>query len=69
MACNALWMKYSNNNELRLTQPNRTTKQHDKTASLSLIILIEELVLRVNMTKQHDVTTRRYDNVLFDYSD
>ena len=26
-----------------------------------------ELLLRVNMTKQHDVTTRRYDNVLFDH--
>jgi hypothetical protein len=24
------------------------------------------MVLRVNTTKQHDVTTRRYDNVLFD---
>jgi len=87
-------MKYWNNNELRLTQPNSTTKQHDKTASLSLIILIErnwccaltrqnsttkqhgktaslslikKLVLSVKMTKQHDVTTRRYDNVLFDF--
>ena len=60
-------MKYWNNNELRLTQPNSTTKQHDKTASLCLIILIENLVLRVNTTKQHDVTTRRYDNVLFDH--
>ena len=37
MAWNALWMKYWNNNELRLTQPNSMTKQHDKTASLSLI--------------------------------
>ena len=25
-----------------------------------------ELLLRVNMTKQHDVTTRRYYNELFD---
>ena len=25
--------------------------------------------LRVNTTKQHDVTTRRYYNVLFDYFD
>jgi hypothetical protein len=28
-----------------------------------------ELLLRVNMTKQHDVTTRRCDNDLFDYFD
>ena len=60
MAWNALWMKYWNNNELRLTQLNSTTKQRDKTAPLSLIIFErEEVVLRFNMIKQHDETTRQ----------
>jgi len=42
--------------------------QHDVITTSCLFVLIEKLVLRVNTTKQHDVTTRRYDNDLFDYS-
>ena len=36
------------------------------TASVAAKVAPAELLLRVNMTKQHDVTTRRYDNDLFD---
>jgi hypothetical protein len=43
--------------------------QHDVMTTSCLIILIEKLVLRVNTTKQRGVTTRRYDNDLFDYFD
>jgi hypothetical protein len=42
--------------------------QHEVITTFCLLVLIEKLVLRVNTTKQHDVTTRRYDNDLFDYS-
>jgi hypothetical protein len=52
-----------------LTRQNNVALQHDVITTFCLIILIEKLVLRVKRTKQHEVTTRRYDNVLFDYFD
>jgi hypothetical protein len=42
--------------------------QRDVITTTCLIILIEKLVLRVNTTKQHDVTTRQNNVVLFDHS-